>query len=65
MGVFWGAFAANEPQESFQNFKELLGFIAQGNLKPHIHAQYTLEQSAEALYEMLDRKVMGKVVIIS
>ena len=65
MGVFWGAFAANEPKESFQNFKELLGFIAEGNLKPHIHAQYTFEQASEALYEMLDRKVMGKVVIVS
>ncbi|MDZ7900651.1 MAG: NADPH:quinone oxidoreductase family protein [Arcicella sp.] len=65
VGVFWGAFATNEPKESFQNFKELLGFIAEGNLKPHIHAQYTFEQASEALYEMLDRKVMGKVVIVS
>ena len=65
VGVFWGAFAANEPKESFQNFKELLGFIAEGNLSPHIHAKYTLEQASEALYEMLDRKVMGKVVIVT
>ena len=64
VGVFWGAFAANEPKESFQNFKELLGFIAQGNLKPHIHAQYSLEQASDALYEMLNRKVMGKVVVV-
>ena len=27
VGVFWGAFAANEPKESFQNFKELLDLL--------------------------------------
>jgi NADPH2:quinone reductase len=64
VGVFWGAFAANEPKESFQNFKELLGFIAQGNLKPHVHAKYSLEKVSDALYEMLNRKVMGKVVVV-
>ena len=63
MGVFWGAFAAHEPQESLQNFQELLAFIASGKLKPHIHAQYPLERASEALSEVLDRKVMGKVVI--
>jgi NADPH:quinone reductase len=63
VGVFWGAFASNEPKQSMQNFQELLGFIANGNLKPHVHAQYPLEQAPTALNEILDRKVMGKVVV--
>ncbi|MCU0470563.1 MAG: NADPH:quinone oxidoreductase family protein [Arcicella sp.] len=63
VGVFWGAFASNEPQQSMQNFQELLGFIANGNLKPHVHAQYPLEQAPTALNEILNRKVMGKVVV--
>lgn len=64
VGVFWGAFASNEPKQSMQNFQELLGFIANGNLKPHVHAQYPLEQAPTALNEILNRKVMGKVVVI-
>jgi NADPH:quinone reductase len=63
VGVFWGAFASNEPKQSMQNFQELLGFIANGNLKPHVHAQYPLEQAPTALNEILNRKVMGKVVV--
>jgi NADPH2:quinone reductase len=63
VGVFWGAFATNEPMQSMQNFQELFEFMAGGNLKPHIHARYPLEQAAEALNEMLTRKVMGKVVL--
>jgi NADPH:quinone reductase len=64
VGVFWGAFAANEPMQSMQNFKELLNFLAEGNMKPHIHAQYPLENAAQSLNDILDRKVMGKVVVV-
>jgi NADPH:quinone reductase len=64
VGVFWGAFAANEPIQSMQNFKELLIFLAEGNMKPHIHAQYSLENAAQSLTDILDRKVMGKVVVV-
>ena len=63
VGVFWGSFAEKEPMLSLQNFQELLGWMAKGNLKPHIHKTYTLEEAPQALRDMIDRKVMGKLVI--
>ena len=34
-----------------------------GKLKPYIHATYSLENSPHALIDMMDRKVMGKIII--
>ncbi|TAE24344.1 MAG: NADPH:quinone oxidoreductase family protein [Cytophagales bacterium] len=65
VGVFWGAFAEKQPKDSMRNVQELIGFWQSGQLKPHIHATYPLEQAADALNEMLGRKVMGKVLIIN
>ena len=64
MGVFWGAFAEKQPKDSAQNIRELLGFWQHDKLVPHIHATYPLEQAADALNDMLGRKVMGKVLVV-
>ena len=64
VGVFWGAFAEKQPKDSAQNIRELLQFWQQGQLVPHIHATYPLEQAAAALNDMLGRKVMGKVLVV-
>lgn len=64
VGVFWGSFAERQPKDNFRNVQELLGFIQEGKLKPHIHATYPLEQAADALNEMLGRRVMGKILIV-
>lgn len=64
-GVFWGAFAAREPEKSQANFIELLDFFAAGHLSPHICATYPLEKAPEALTSMMKRKVIGKVVLVT
>ncbi|MBO0937410.1 NADPH:quinone oxidoreductase family protein [Fibrella sp. HMF5335] len=64
VGVFWGAFAEKQPNDSANNIRELLHFWQQGKLVPHIHATYPLEQAADALNDMLGRKVMGKVLVV-
>ncbi len=63
VGVFWGSFAEREPHHSMKNFGELMGLINSGKIKQHIHKIYSLEQAPMALYELMDRKVMGKAVI--
>lgn len=63
IGVFWGMFAQNEPTESFQNFKEILGFILSGKLKQHIYKIYPLANAKNALQDISTRKVVGKCVI--
>ncbi len=64
VGVFWGAFTERESQHNQENLKELLTWLADGSLKPHISATYPLEQAADALYDMMKRRVLGKVVLV-
>ena len=63
VGVFWGAFTKNEPQHNRENNWELMAMYAAGKIKPHIHATYPLERAAEALNEVLNKRVTGKVVL--
>jgi NADPH:quinone reductase len=64
VGVFWGSFTMREPKKNMQNFMTMMQMFQTGNLKAHIHGTYRLEQAVEALKEMADRKVKGKVVLV-
>jgi NADPH:quinone reductase len=63
VGVFWGAFTKTEPDNNRRNNAELMQLYLQGKVKPHIHATYPLERAAEALNEVLNQRVSGKVVL--
>jgi NADPH2:quinone reductase len=63
VGVFWGAFTRNEPERNRRNNQELMRLYLAGKVKPHIHATYPLERAAEALNEVLYKRVSGKVVL--
>lgn len=64
VGVFWGAFTRNEPERNRRNNQELLEMFMQGKVAPHIHATYPLDRAAEALNEVLYKRVSGKVVLV-
>ncbi|MFN0040947.1 MAG: NADPH:quinone oxidoreductase family protein [Burkholderiales bacterium] len=63
VGVFWGSFTRNEPERNRENNWELMAMYAAGKIKPHIHATYPLERAAEALNEVINKRVSGKVVL--
>ena len=63
VGVFWGAFLRHDPKGAQREIVELLGWIREGKLRPHISAKYPLAQAARALNDMIERKVTGKVVV--
>ena len=42
---------------------ELAGWLAEGRIKPAITAKRPLEEAREALRDMADRKVLGKIVL--
>jgi NADPH2:quinone reductase len=65
VGVFWGAFTKNEPEHNRENNWELMAMYAAGKIKPHIHATYPLERAAEALNEVLNKRVTGKMVLVT
>lgn len=62
-GVFWGAFAQRERKKNQTNTAELLKWFYSGDIKPHIHKVFPLAEAADALRELDERKVRGKVVI--
>jgi len=63
VGVFWGDFVRREPKANLAAMRQMLGWMAEGKLKPLVSARYTLEETAQALNDMAARKVTGKVVI--
>ncbi len=63
VGVFWGAFTRQEAPRNRRNNEELMQLFLAGKVKPHIHATYPLERVTEALNEMLQKRVSGKVVL--
>jgi NADPH:quinone reductase len=63
VGVYWGAYAANNPQVLVESLKTLFGWYAQDKLHPHISQTFTLEQTAEAYNMLINRQSTGKVVI--
>ena len=62
-GVFWGSWTEREPAAHRANLADLLRWCAEGKLSAHVHASYPLAQAAQALKDIADRKVMGKVVL--
>jgi NADPH2:quinone reductase len=63
VGVFWGQFMMKDPGAASGQFRQLLAWVAEGKLKPHVHAALPLERAAEAMRILLDRKVQGKIVL--
>lgn len=64
LGVFWGQFSKVEAKASFQNIRQLVAWIQEGKIKQHIGKKYSLEQSPEALQAILNRKMLGKGVVL-
>lgn len=64
VGVFWGEYAKREPKASMAAMGQLLGWLKEGKIRPHISARYALQDTAQALNDMAARKVTGKVVIL-
>lgn len=63
VGVFWGAHTLRESELHAENMADLFHMYAKGEIKPRICARFGLEDAADALTLMMERKVMGKVVL--
>ncbi len=62
-GVFWGAFAAREPQRNAANIAELFELLKAGKINPMISETFPLERGAEAITKLANREAIGKLVI--
>ncbi len=64
VGVFWGSFAAREPERNRQNIRELMDLYVEGKIRPHISATFTFDDAAAALNTLAERRVKGKIVLV-
>jgi NADPH:quinone reductase len=64
VGVFYGEHASREPEAHRALVGELLEMLADGRIRPEVSAQFPLDRSADALRELMDRKVIGKAVVL-
>jgi NADPH2:quinone reductase len=64
VGVFWGAFTQKEAALNQRNMQEIATWVMQGKLTPHIYRQYTLAEAPQALTDMMERRVIGKAVVV-
>jgi NADPH2:quinone reductase len=63
-GVDWGAWVGRNPKENQKMLMTVLEWIADGRLNPVEPASYPLSQAVQALKDMQNRKVAGKVILV-
>ncbi len=63
VGVFYGEHGTRSPLEQRALVDELIEMLASGRIKPQVTAQFTLDEAAGALRELMDRRVIGKAVV--
>ncbi len=64
IGFYWGGYLKFQPDALSASLAELLDWLADGRLRPHISHVLPLENAAEALELMRSRASTGKVVIV-
>ncbi len=62
-GVFWGTFLQRDPEQNSENMQDLLGWLKDGTLKPHVDSIFPLEEGGKALEKIAARDVKGKVLL--
>jgi NADPH:quinone reductase-like Zn-dependent oxidoreductase len=62
-GVFWGAFAARDPEANAAHVKTLFDLWAEGRIAPKVSRTWPLERGAEAIAHMAAREAVGKLVV--
>jgi len=63
VGVFYGASHVREPQIARAVTHELDELVAARRICPFVSRRYRLDETAAALRDMLERRVIGKVVV--
>ncbi len=63
VGVFWGAWVGQFPDENKKNFDELFKLHAEGKINPEVSQTFSLENAADAFSHLANRKAKGKVII--
>lgn len=64
IGLYWGSYQAHKPELLRGSFAQLFRWFQEGKLRPHVSHRLPLDQAAEALSLLQQRRSTGKVVMI-
>ena len=62
-GVFWGAFAARDPQANQAHVEHLFRLWSQGKIAPRVTETFALADGGKAIAKMAARQAIGKLVV--
>ena len=62
-GVFWGAFAARDPEANSAHIETLFRLWREGKIAPRVSRTWPLDHAGEAIAHMAARKAVGKLVV--
>ena len=64
IGFYWGGYLAFAPEALTDSLADLMGWYADGRLRPHVSHVLPLERAADGLALIRSRRSTGKVVIV-
>ena len=62
-GVFWGAFAARDPEANAAHIRTLFRLWDEGKIAPKVSRTWPLARGGEAIAHMAARQAVGKLVV--
>lgn len=62
-GVFWGAFAARDPQANAAHVDQLFTLWREGKIAPRVTELFPFEKGGDAIAKMAGRGAIGKLVV--
>ncbi len=63
IGVYWGSWAAQNPQQQAANISEMAALIAAGKLTPRVTESYAFDDFLGAFGAITGRRALGKVIL--
>jgi NADPH2:quinone reductase len=64
IGVRLGGVTEHQPEIGRENMRILVELAGEGKLRPRISHRFPLERAADAIQAVIDRKVIGKAVVV-
>lgn len=63
IGVFYGSFTEQEPEQDRANLQALLQLYREGRIRPHIAKRFSLGEGGAGISAMLDGGAVGKIIV--
>ena len=63
LGVYWGDWAARNPEQNRANYEALFALMRAGKLHPRVEATYAFADAPQAIADLHERRLVGKAVV--